>query len=120
MPKAGRKVLTDGVRREKTAPRMRRSPGIPVALCSAVRRFFLAWLTLALFLLALGRLSHAGDELALGGFLTGSEQEADDGYFNVGADTMLVVRQGSGLHRWLKTHSGRQVRITIEPEPGAP
>ena len=29
---------------------------------------------------------------------------------------MLVVKQGSGVQRWLKLHSGRPVRITIEPD----
>jgi hypothetical protein len=79
-----------------------------------VRRFFLAWLTLALLLLALGRLSRAGDELAIAGFVTATEQDATEGYFAVGSDTMVVVKQGSSLQRWLKTHSGQRIRVTLE------
>ena len=78
--------------------------------------FFLAWLALALILLGLGRLSRAGDELAVGGFLTATEQEADDGYFAIGGETMVVVKQGTSLQRWLKMHSGRRVRITLQPD----
>lgn len=78
-----------------------------------VRPFFLAWLTVALLLLALGRLSHAGDELSIGGFVTATEQEASDGYFAVGGDAMLVVRPGSSLQRWMQMHAGQHVRVTV-------
>jgi hypothetical protein len=81
-----------------------------------VRTFFLAWLGLALILFALGRLTHAGDEMAIAGFLTASEEEANDGYFTVGGETMVVVRQGSSLQRWLKMHNGQQVRVTLQPD----
>jgi hypothetical protein len=80
-----------------------------------VRPFFLAWLSVALLLLALARFTHAGDELAIAGFVNATEQEASEGYFSVGADAMVVVRQGSGLQRWLKAHSGQRVRVTLEP-----
>jgi hypothetical protein len=80
-----------------------------------VRPFFLAWLTLALFLFALGRFTHAGDELAIAGFVNATEQEATEGYFPVGSDAMVVVKQGSGLQRWLKAHNGQRIRVTLEP-----
>jgi hypothetical protein len=85
-----------------------------VALPLGVRPFFLVWLTLALLLLALGRLSRAGDELAIAGFVTATEQDASEGYFAVGGDTMVVVTQRSSLQRWLKTHSGQRIRVTLE------
>jgi hypothetical protein len=74
---------------------------------------FLAWLTLALLLLALGRLTHAGDEMEVAGFVNATVQEADEGYFAVGGDAMVVVKQGSGLQRWLKSHSGQRVRLVL-------
>jgi hypothetical protein len=83
-----------------------------------VRPFFLAWLTLALLLFALGRLSHAGDEMSTAGFVTATEQEASEGYFSVGGDAMVVVRQGTSLQRWLRVHAGQRVRLTVEA--GAP
>ena len=79
-----------------------------------VRPFFLAWLTVALLLLALGRLSRAGDELSIGGFVIATEQEAIDGYYAVGGDAMLVVKPGSSLQRWMRVHAGQPVRVTVE------
>ncbi len=91
-----------------------RCRGTSVAISDSVRPFFLAWLTLALLLFALGRLSHAGDEMTVAGFVTASEQEANDGYFSIGGDAMVVVKQGSGLQHWLKLHAGQHVRVTLE------
>ena len=79
-----------------------------------MRPFFLAWLTIALLLFGLGRLSHAGDDLAIAGFVTATEQEASDGYFSVGGDALLVVKPGTNLQRWLQMHTGRHVRVTVE------
>jgi hypothetical protein len=81
-----------------------------------VRPFFLAWLTLALLLLGLGQFTSAGDELAYTGFVTATDQEASDGYFSVGDDAMVVVKQGTGLQAWLKAHGGQRIRITLEPD----
>jgi hypothetical protein len=103
------------VRRPKIARMMGRAAGIMVAPHRRVRALFLAWLTLALILLALGRLSRAGEELAIAGFVTASEQDASQGYFAVGGDTMVVVKEGSSLQRWLKLHTGQRVRVTLEP-----
>ena len=83
-----------------------------------MRPFFLVWLTLALLLFALGRLSHAGDEMAIVGFVTATDQEASEGYFAIGGDAMMVVKPASGVQRWLKTHSGQRIRITLEPDAG--
>jgi hypothetical protein len=80
-----------------------------------VRLFFLAWLVLALLLLGLGKMTRAGDEMLFTGFVNATDQEASEGYFAIGGDVMVVVKQGSGLQRWLKTHSGQPVRVTLEP-----
>lgn len=80
-----------------------------------MRPCFLAWLTLALLLFGLGRFTSAGDELAYAGFVNATDQEATDGYFSVGDDAMVVVKQGTGLQGWLRAHSGQRIRITLEP-----
>ena len=87
--------------------------GIPVASLLSVRPFFLAWLTLALLLLGLGRFTTAGDEVAIAGFVNATEQDASEGYFAVGGDAMVVAKQGTGLQRWLKAHSGQKIRVTL-------
>ena len=81
-----------------------------------MRPMFLAWLTLAFLLFALGRLSHAGDQMEVAGFINATAQEADEGYFAVGGDAMVVVKQGSGLQRWLKSHSGQRIRLVLAPD----
>lgn len=60
-----------------------------------MRPFFLAWLTLALLLLALGSFTSSRDKLARARFLNASRQEASGGSF-AGGDAMVVVKQGSG------------------------
>jgi hypothetical protein len=82
----------------------------------AMRPFFLAWLTLALLLFGLGEFTQVGNEMAFAGFVNATEQEATEGYFAVGGDAMVVVKQGSGLQRWLKDHSGQRIRVTLELE----
>jgi hypothetical protein len=87
---------------------------LQLLFATGVRPFFLAWLTIALLLFALGRLSHAGDEFSIAGFGTATEQEAIDGYFSVGADAMVVAKPGTNLQRWLQMHAGQHVRVTVE------
>ena len=95
-----------------------RAAGITVAASVGVRPFFLVWLTLALLLFALGRLSHAGDEMAIVGFVTATDQEANEGYFAIGGDAMIVVKPTSGVQRWLKAHSGQRIRVTLGLDSG--
>jgi hypothetical protein len=78
-----------------------------------MRPLFLAWLTLALLLFALGRLTHAATQMEVAGYVHATDQEADDGYFAVGSDAMIVVKQGSGLQRWLKSQCGQRVRLVL-------
>jgi hypothetical protein len=89
--------------------------GTLVALQLGVRTLFLAWVALALLLLGLGRLTHAAAGIETAGFLTATEQDAQDGYFAVGPDAVVVVKQGSGLQRWLRTHTGQQIRLALTP-----
>jgi hypothetical protein len=77
---------------------------------------FLVWITLALLLLALARLTHAKERIETAGFLTATQQDADEGYFAVGTDALIVVTEGSGLRRWLKLHTGQRVRLVLTEE----
>jgi hypothetical protein len=80
-----------------------------------VRPFFLACLTAAALLFGLGRLTSAGDLLAVVGVVSATDQEALEGYFPVGDDALMVVKQGTGAQRWLDAHRGQKIRITLEP-----
>ena len=48
-----------------------------------------------------------------------TDQEAQEGYFAVDNQTMIVVKPGSELHGYLRSRVGQRVRISIEPETGS-
>jgi hypothetical protein len=50
------------------------------------------------------------------GKVSATEQESDEGYFAVGAETMVVAKPQSALHQWLRAHNGQQVCVTLEVE----
>ena len=52
---------------------------------------------------------------SLSGRLTASDQEAQEGYFAVDGQTMIVVKPNSPMHTYLKSKVGQQVRLTIAP-----
>ena len=66
----------------------------------------------------------AGIALAQQGFtmrgrIGATDQEAQEGYFAIDNQTMVVVKPGSDLHGYLRSRVGQRVRITIEPETGS-
>ena len=105
------------LRAESTEPATKTTggSGTGVAQFECVRPFFLGWLFLALLLLGLGKMTRAGDQILFSGFVNATDQEASEGYFAIGSDVMVVVKPGSGLQRWLKTHAGQSIRVTLEP-----
>ena len=57
----------------------------------------------------------AQEGFSLTGRLSATDQEADEGYFAIDQQTMVVVKPGSELHAYLRGQAGKQVRITVEP-----
>ena len=57
----------------------------------------------------------AQEGFTVSGRLGATDQEAQEGYFAVDQQTMIVVKPGSELHAYLKGKVGRRVRITVEP-----
>jgi hypothetical protein len=47
-----------------------------------------------------------------------TDQEAQEGYFAIDNQTMIVVKPGSEFHAYMRSRVGQRVRITIEPETG--
>jgi hypothetical protein len=78
-----------------------------------VRRLLLLGILLALILLGAG-LRAGGDAFELTAQVTSTDQEADEGYFSLGQSTMIVARQGSDLHTWLKRHAGQRVKLMLD------
>jgi len=67
--------------------------------------------------LLLGLTVAAQEGFVLSGRLSATDQEADEGYFAIDQQTMIVVKPGSDLHTYLRSMAGKRVRITIEPDP---
>jgi hypothetical protein len=76
-----------------------------------MRRLVLILLALVLTSFAL----RANGGIELRGHLSANDTEMQEGYFAVAQDTVLMVRPGSPLHEWLKTHQGQMVRLVVEP-----
>ena len=52
---------------------------------------------------------------SLAGRVSATDQEAQEGYFAIDQQTMIVVKPKSALHNYLKGKVGQRVRITVEP-----
>ncbi len=48
-----------------------------------------------------------------------TDQEAQEGYFAIDNQTMIVVKPGSDLHNYMRARVGQRVRVTIEPQTGS-
>ncbi len=79
-----------------------------------MRRF--AVLVTLLAVLLTGLVVAAQEGFSVSGRLGATDQEAQEGYFAVDNQTMIVVKPGSELHGYLKARVGQRVRITIEPD----
>jgi len=73
------------------------------------------WFVFALILLGVGRLVAQNDKMEVEAQIGATYQEADEGYFSFGQDTMVVAKNGSDLQRWLKAHLGQRMRLRFEP-----
>jgi hypothetical protein len=65
--------------------------------------------------LLLGWSVAAQEGFSFTGRLSATDQEADEGYFAIDQQTMIVVKPGSELHAYLRGQAGKRVRITVEP-----
>lgn len=82
-----------------------------------MRRLLLFCAVLAVVLLGIGRLTAQDDKMEVEAQVGATYQEADEGYFSFGQNTMVVTKQGSDLQRWLKAHVGQRMKVKFEIEP---
>lgn len=77
------------------------------------------WITVVLivlgYLMFVAWLANA-EGFSISGRVSATDQEADEGYFAIDQQTMLVVKPGSELHAYLRGQSGKRVRLTLAPE----
>ena len=65
--------------------------------------------------LVMSLVAAAQEGFTVSGRLGATDQEAQEGYFAIDQQTMIVVKPGSELHTYLKGKVGQRVRITVEP-----
>jgi len=79
-----------------------------------MRRLAIAIVLLLAGVLGLAAAAQSG--YSISGRLGATEQEAQEGYFAIDQQTMIVVKPGSDLHTYLKGRVGKRVRVIVEPE----
>jgi hypothetical protein len=72
-------------------------------------------LAMLMVTMLLGLKLAAQEGFILNGRLSATDQEADEGYFAIDQQTMIVVKPGSEFHAYLRGQAGKRVRITVEP-----
>jgi len=82
-----------------------------------MRRFLVLMALVGALLSGLAVAAQQG--FTLSGRLGATDQEAQEGYFAIDNQTMIVVKPGSDLHGYLRARVGQRVRITIEPDAGS-
>ena len=80
-------------------------------------RRFLAFVALVGMLVSGLALAQQG--FTLTGRIGATDQEAQEGYFAIDNQTMIVVKPGSDLHNYMRARVGQRVRVTIEPQTGS-
>ena len=81
-----------------------------------MRRFLMLMVLVGILL---SGLALAQQGFSLSGRLGATDQEAQEGYFAIDNQTMIVVKPGSDLHTYLRARVGQRVRVTIEPLAGS-
>ena len=82
-----------------------------------MRRIVVVFAAVAILLTGLAVAAQQG--FTIRGRLGATDQEAQEGYFALDSQTMIVVKPGSELHTYLRSKVGQRVRIMIEPETGS-
>jgi hypothetical protein len=78
------------------------------------RRLVLLVGFVVIVLAGLGAAAQEGFSLI--GRLGATDQEAQEGYFAIDSQTMIVVKPGSEMHAFLRGKVGQRIRVTVEPD----
>ena len=84
-----------------------------------MRRFLLFSAVVLVVLTGIGRPMAQDDKIEVEARVGATYQEADEGYFSLGQNTMVVTKQGSDLQKWLKAHVGQRMKLKFEIEAGS-
>jgi hypothetical protein len=80
-----------------------------------MRRLVVVVAVVGVLLTALAVAAQEG--FSLTGRLGATDQEAQEGYFAIDSQTMIVVKPGSDMHAFLRQRVGHRIRLTVEPDP---
>lgn len=85
-----------------------------------MRIAMVAWLTLAMILVALsvGR-AFDRDETVLTVKVSSADHETQEGYFTLGDNATVIVKPGSELYRFLARQRGHKVKIVLQEAGGS-
>ncbi len=81
-----------------------------------MRRLIAFCVVFGVVVFGISRLVAQDDKIEVEAQVGATYQEADEGYFSFGQDTMVVTKQGSDLQKWLKSHVGQRMKVKFEPE----
>jgi hypothetical protein len=76
----------------------------------------LVMIVAVLGILLMGLVHAAQEGFTLSGRLGATDQEAQEGYFAIDSQTMIVVKPGSEMHAFLRGKVGQRIRVTVEPD----
>ena len=82
-----------------------------------MKRYLMSMALVGILLAGLALAAQQG--FTVNGKLGATDQEAQEGYFAIDNQTLLVVKPGSDLHGYLRARLGQRVRVTIEPVAGS-
>jgi hypothetical protein len=74
------------------------------------------WFLLAIVFCLLTMETVAQSGFAIIGRIGATDQEAQEGYFAIDNETMIMVKLNSELHNYLRARVGQRVRVTIEQQ----
>ena len=83
-----------------------------------MRRLLLCCVAVLVVSTGSGRPAAQNDKIEVEAQVGATYQEADEGYFSFGQNTMVVTKQGSDLQKWLKAHVGQRMKLKFEIEAG--
>lgn len=85
-----------------------------------MRIAMVAWMVLALMLIALSvGWASDKDEAVVTAQVSSADHETLEGYFSLGETATVIAKPGSELYRFLVSHRGRKVKVTLT-EAGGP
>lgn len=73
---------------------------------------------LMMFALLTAAAAMARQGFTIRGRVGATDQEAQEGYFAIDNQTMIVVKPNTEFHAFLRARVGQRIRLVVEPDTG--